>query len=53
MFKKEFEVLFTFECNTLYFNHRCFRRGQGGSFMLKSIRDSFAGKAEKINIKGS
>jgi len=51
MFKKEFRVLFTFECNTLYFNYSCFRREQE-AFMLKSIRVNFAGEAEKMNIKG-
>jgi hypothetical protein len=51
MFKKEFKVSFTFERNTLYFNYSCFRREQG-AFMLKNIRVSFAGEAEKMNIKG-
>jgi len=51
MFKKGFKVLFTFDCNTLYINYSCFRREQE-AFMLKSIRGSFAGEAEKMNIKG-
>jgi hypothetical protein len=51
MFKKELNVLFTFECNALYFNYSSFRREQR-AFMLRSIRDKSAGKVEKINIKG-